>query len=209
MNSATTFEPPTLRFPPSIRLTATTQAAFNRLGDNWRPLFAIAHVAGGDWPDRVLAAFNHLAIGAHDSGRASSARVPDSNLALTQPPVNSVNSINPINASLRPGHQPSTTNQLLLSDLRSIFTSAGRDRLFSKQLVAALNSLPDRPWSHANNGHPVTEAWLGHTLRQLGIHSRNLQVQNQRCKGYLLADFSSVFSNLAPNSESSPSSFST
>src|SRR5439155_2789463 len=34
--------------------------AFNRLADNWRPLFAIAQVAGGDWPQRALAAFTHL-----------------------------------------------------------------------------------------------------------------------------------------------------
>jgi len=34
--------------------------AFNRLADNWRPLFAIAQTAGGDWPRRALEAFNHL-----------------------------------------------------------------------------------------------------------------------------------------------------
>jgi hypothetical protein len=34
--------------------------AYNRLGDNWRPLFAIAQVAGGDWPARVLESFNLL-----------------------------------------------------------------------------------------------------------------------------------------------------
>lgn len=31
--------------------------AFNRLADNWRPLFAIAEVAGGDWPKRAADAF--------------------------------------------------------------------------------------------------------------------------------------------------------
>ncbi len=31
--------------------------AFNRLADNWRPLFAIAQVAGGDWPQRLARAF--------------------------------------------------------------------------------------------------------------------------------------------------------
>jgi len=34
--------------------------AFNRLADNWRPLFAIAEIAGGDWPQRALAAFTAL-----------------------------------------------------------------------------------------------------------------------------------------------------
>jgi len=34
--------------------------AFNRLADNWRPLFAIAQTAGGDWPQRALDAFTRL-----------------------------------------------------------------------------------------------------------------------------------------------------
>jgi putative DNA primase/helicase len=35
--------------------------AFNRVADNWRPLFAIAEIAGGDWPRRAAAAFAKLA----------------------------------------------------------------------------------------------------------------------------------------------------
>jgi putative DNA primase/helicase len=35
--------------------------AYNRLADNWRPLFAIAEIAGGDWPRRAAAAFARLA----------------------------------------------------------------------------------------------------------------------------------------------------
>jgi hypothetical protein len=31
-------------------------ALFNRLASNWRPLYAIAQMAGGEWPDRVQAA---------------------------------------------------------------------------------------------------------------------------------------------------------
>jgi len=34
--------------------------AFNRLADNWRPLFAIAQIAGGDWPRRAREAFTQL-----------------------------------------------------------------------------------------------------------------------------------------------------
>jgi Protein of unknown function (DUF3631) len=32
-------------------------SAYNRLADNWRPLFAIAEIASSDWPDRVRAAY--------------------------------------------------------------------------------------------------------------------------------------------------------
>ncbi|MGI8957336.1 MAG: DUF3631 domain-containing protein [Chthoniobacterales bacterium] len=33
---------------------------FNRLADNWRPLFAIAEIAGGNWPQRAGSAFADL-----------------------------------------------------------------------------------------------------------------------------------------------------
>src|SRR5262249_6737675 len=36
------------------------ETAFNRLADNWRPLFAIAEVAGGGWPRRCAEAFATL-----------------------------------------------------------------------------------------------------------------------------------------------------
>ena len=35
-------------------------SAYNRLADNWPPLFAIAQTAGGDWPPRVFEAFTQL-----------------------------------------------------------------------------------------------------------------------------------------------------
>jgi len=34
--------------------------AVNRIADNWRPLFAIAEVAGGDWPERARDGFEAL-----------------------------------------------------------------------------------------------------------------------------------------------------
>ncbi|MGA3169498.1 MAG: DUF3631 domain-containing protein [Chthoniobacteraceae bacterium] len=33
------------------------EGVFNRLADNWRPLFAIAEIAAGDWPQRAAQAF--------------------------------------------------------------------------------------------------------------------------------------------------------
>jgi hypothetical protein len=36
------------------------ERAFNRVADNWRPLFAIAAIAGGDWPKRCADAFEKL-----------------------------------------------------------------------------------------------------------------------------------------------------
>lgn len=39
---------------------------YNRLADNWRPLFAMAEVAGGDWPKRVAEALAKLTSRAND-----------------------------------------------------------------------------------------------------------------------------------------------
>ncbi|HEV2394429.1 MAG TPA: DUF3631 domain-containing protein [Verrucomicrobiae bacterium] len=39
---------------------ALPPSASNRLADNWRPLFAVAQVIGGDWPARVARAFDLL-----------------------------------------------------------------------------------------------------------------------------------------------------
>jgi hypothetical protein len=40
--------------------------AFNRLADNWRPLFAVAEIAGREWPQRAADAFTKL-TGTEDS----------------------------------------------------------------------------------------------------------------------------------------------
>ena len=39
---------------------ALPDGVFNRLADNWRPLFAMAEIAGGDWPQRAAIAFAKL-----------------------------------------------------------------------------------------------------------------------------------------------------
>jgi putative DNA primase/helicase len=39
---------------------AMPPGAFNRLADNWRPLFAVAETAGGNWPTRAREAFASL-----------------------------------------------------------------------------------------------------------------------------------------------------
>lgn len=57
----------------AARLAATDPvlpaALFNRTADNWRPLFAIAELAGGDWPARLAAASAILAPDDDDEGR--------------------------------------------------------------------------------------------------------------------------------------------
>ena len=135
-------------------------AAHNRLGDNWRPLFAIAQVIGGHWPQRIIDAFTALSV-------RSNATTP--------------------NETETAGEQTWLT---LLDDIRGIFAVRATDRLFSSSLVRALRALPNRPWSGMNNGDkPITETRLARYLSTLGIHSQIIRVGAERARGYKLAAF--------------------
>ena len=139
--------------------------AYNRVADNWRPLFAIAQIAGGDWPRRALEAYTHLT------------HQPSTTLRVDLP-----------------NHQPSTLNpQPLLADIRQIFAQAGATRLSCQQILNGLRAL-DRPWSQPSACNaPLTSRWLGHYLHRLGIRSHSLRIGHQSVKGYELADFSDAF----------------
>jgi hypothetical protein len=133
--------------------------AFNRLADNWRPLLAVAQVAGGDWPDRALQAFAQLTSSPQPS---------------TQRPQLSSN------PQLTPQHSQ------LLSALHTVFTQSAADRLFSSQIVTALRALPGRPSRGDDHSQAaLNETWLGRRLSSLGIRSQTLRIGSRRAKGYL------------------------
>jgi len=141
--------------------------AYNRVADNWRPLFAIAHVAGGDWPRRALDAFNHL----------NPPRTTNNNPQL------STKNTQPLDGLAVE----------LLSNIRQIFAQSGAPRLSCKQLLTALQVL-ERTKSQASDlKPPMTSRSLGHHLHRFGISSRCLRIDRQAVKGYELADFSDAF----------------
>jgi putative DNA primase/helicase len=43
--------------------------AYNRVADNWRPLFAVAQIVGSDWPARAAAAFNSVGMDEDPEGQ--------------------------------------------------------------------------------------------------------------------------------------------
>jgi putative DNA primase/helicase len=53
----------------------------------------------------------------------------------------------------------------LLIDIALRFIRTGGDRFFSRDLLAVLNNLPDRPWSPLRGGREVSELWLSQQLR--------------------------------------------
>ncbi len=89
----------------------------------------------------------------------------------------------------------------LLLDIYLQFLSRCVDRLFSYELVQALNGCSDRPWLEARRGRPITDLWLSQQLRPYGIRPRNLRLNGTQAKGYLLEEMMDVFRRYIPKSE--------
>jgi putative DNA primase/helicase len=163
--------------------------AFNRLADNWRPLLAIAQVAGGDWPQRALAAFTHLA----GNQVRTLSTLPDRSQAQAGASPSPPRSL-----------QPSTFNQqlTLLADIRQLFAQSGSTRISSKQLVESLCALPDRSYSQPSSLNH--QRCLARLLRPFGINSHNIRLGNLQTKGYDLTDFTEAFSRFLEHEAQTP-----
>jgi putative DNA primase/helicase len=139
-------------------------AAYNRLGDNWRPLFAIAQIIGGHWPERLLEAFEQLSA----------------------PPDSSASSVSPDTSS------PSLSQARvleLLTDIREVFRQGGAQRLFSSALLDGLRAMPGRGWSGGEGEPPLNEARLARYLSRLGVAPRRIRIGDRQSRGYEAADF--------------------
>jgi len=170
--------------------------ASNRLADNWRPLFTIAHIIGGHWPERLTEAFHALNPPRHQTTTPSQQLLSPSN--DPQVPGSFDHRHSDLDGFSEGGLSPDP--QLLVASVRSIFTRSSAERMFARDLVAHLNSLPDHPWSGPANGKPMTERALAYRLRPLGIQSRTLWIAGTAAKGYLRSDFASVPDQAAQSS---------
>ena len=91
------------------------------------------------------------------------------------------------------GAEASSPIGMLLFDIWFLFATLGGGRIFSRVLVQALTSLPDRPWAEKRRGKGITDAWLAEQLQPYGIHSRNVRIQDVQAKGYCEEDFQEAF----------------
>lgn len=135
----------------------------DRAADNWRPLFAIADAAGGNWPGLA----RHAAELAIDTGASE----PDASLKT-----------------------------LLLTDLHDLFHEKSVSPLYSKDIVAALLALEDRPWAELRHGRPLTTNYLARLLRPYGIAPRQVRIGETTSKGYVLSELEDVFARYLPAS---------
>jgi hypothetical protein len=99
----------------------------------------------------------------------------------------------------------------LLFDILFVLCGCGHEprRLFSRDLVAALNRIPNRPWAdmpglrsvHSGQRREATELWLARQLRPYGVRPRVLRIGEQIGKGYDEEDLLEVFQRYIPKSE--------
>jgi putative DNA primase/helicase len=149
------------------------ESMFNRVADNWRPLFAIAQVAGGDWPGRCVAAYDKL-IGSEfeDVETLRVALLTDVQQIFvgTWPPLAEDEKPKPI------------------------------ERIFSKELCAKLADMTERPWPEVREGKPITERWLARNLSAFGIRPKLLRIgEDSPARGYEKADFTDTFARYVGN----------
>ena len=90
------------------------------------------------------------------------------------------------------GQEDRAIGRLLLGIL-VCFMGLQVPRIFSRDVVAQLNQLSDRPWAEAKNEKPLTDQMLAHLLRPYGIRPKTIWIGKVAGKGYLRADFEQAF----------------
>lgn len=96
------------------------------------------------------------------------------------------------------GSDDSSVRVQLLSDIRQIFQEKEAERLFSSEIIEALNAMEDRPWPEWRRGLPLTPAGLARLLQPFDLKPKTLRIDAERKKGYELEDFSDSFSRYLP-----------
>ena len=140
---------------------------FNRVADNWRPLFQIAEIVGGDWPKRCADALIKLTAREDD----------DENLRVLL-----LADIYRIFAGKWP-EPPEGVDPVPV------------ERAFSETVVDHLREMKERPWPEVcRGGKPITARWLARNLSAFRIAPKTLRIADERAKGYELKQFEDVFS---------------
>jgi hypothetical protein len=141
----------------------------NRVGDNWRLMFAIADLAGGEWPEKARRA------------AAAVSKVNDVASATTL-------LLSDIREIFRAKDDKDDFGNVLVHCLR----------VASTELVRLLGEMNDRPWPEWKNGKPMTEAGLARLLKTFGIVPKQKQIGGERFSGYFRADFDDDWERYLP-----------
>jgi hypothetical protein len=81
----------------------------------------------------------------------------------------------------------------LLADIRTVFREKKQERLPTKELLKALNDMPDRPWASYNRGKDMTGNGLAEELRPFHVKPFVFKDGAKPVRGYALTDLQPVF----------------
>ena len=126
-----------------------------------RPLFAIADVAGGTWPERIRESVARL-FAARDAAPSNDIKVE------------------------------------LLLDIRQAFGDL--DRMPSRDLVAALVEMEERPWATwGKSRKPMNQNQLATQLRDFKVYTRPIKLDDGKVpRGYLREHFEPIWDRYLP-----------
>jgi putative DNA primase/helicase len=156
----------------------------NRKADNWRPLFAVADLAGAAWPKL-----------ARDIAAGTVAAAEDQTI-----PTQLLSDLRDMFAALK------TNGDLFGDAYDSIIPKPfGSERPFrhpdteierawSRDIAVYLNSIADRPWANWNRGKGISASDLTKRLKDYKIHSKDIGVGQAHAKGYYANQFDDAFS---------------
>ncbi len=86
----------------------------------------------------------------------------------------------------------------LLEDLRGIFGD-GQSKRYSRDLVAQLTQMEDRPWPEWKAGKPLSLRQLARLLEPFGVKPKHLRIGKTTGRGYEKRDFEEVFERYLPS----------
>jgi hypothetical protein len=90
----------------------------------------------------------------------------------------------------------------LLMDIRSVFAEHDGPKIFTRDLLAALTSLPEAPWAELNKGKGLNEYSLGRFLKDYEIKSKTVRVGSEQAKGFEHDTFVDAWGRYCPASAS-------
>jgi putative DNA primase/helicase len=152
----------------------------DRQQDAWEPLFAIADVAGGEWPERARAAAKALC--AVDEAESQER---DIKLLLL--------------ADIRDIFDKAFPADHAARKAGTVGRPDDGPRLFTKQLLLGLHAAEERPWTTWGKAKkPMTDAQLAAQLHDFSIRSTTVWIDDAQGKGYYLRSFKDAFDRYLP-----------
>jgi hypothetical protein len=140
----------------------------NRRADLWRPLYAIADAAGGEWPDLARKAQAAMRAAADDDADSLGEQL--------------LGDLRDVFGEWANEHQGAAR-------------PADATEMESAEIVKRLVALESRPWADMTGRRPgpLTTAKLARLLKPFGIKPGDIGREDARKKGYKLLAFSEAF----------------